>query len=262
MALPAVIDVLEDVDEAFRGEYREGTAEEKLEGKHVLDVTSHSSGYSLENVRTLKDSLGHVRDERDTAKATVESFGTYKPEDFKLLTTKLADSTQALKDGGQVSEAAIDSAVNELKTLHESELKDKDGENDRLTGVIDKLLIDSVATAAIVEKKGNPFLLKDHVRKQCRVEWVDGEPVARVMQPDNPKGNRVSLEQGSTAPMAIPELVGIMMKQDEYKPCFAGSGATGTGATGSGGGGSGHATNSEIAKMSPEEKMTYGRKQA
>lgn len=264
MALQAVLDSVEGLPEPVAKEYRKGTSEEGLEGKFVLDVTAHSTGWALENVTGLKNSLGHVKGERDTAKNTLGLYGDVTPQKLQELQTELTELRKVGKDGDAKIQAQVDQKIAEVKRAIEQEKQTLQDEVDSRNHTIESLVIDGQAKAAILELDGNPDWLLHHVKEQTKVVWVDDPktgkkvPEARVLDLANPGENnfRITLKQGSTNPMDVPELIETMKGDDRFKGAFKSEAPGGTGSqsssTNQGGPGS------DTSNMSPTDKMAAG----
>jgi hypothetical protein len=233
MALAAILDSVDSLNEVLKGEYRPGTKEEGTEGKFVLDVTPHASGFALENIQTLKNSLGHVRVERDNQKKLVTAFGDHTPETIQAALTELEELKQKLADSptNDKSKAQIAAAVKQVSDKLTGELTTAGTQLESHKSVITKLLVDAAALTELnkPEIKGNPNFLLPAIRDQVKVVWEDDQPVARVIDRAT-GGDRITLQgSGSTAPMQIPELIGLMMQDNDWKAAFGGSQASGPG---------------------------------
>lgn len=264
MALDPVIDTLDGLHELIRKEYRKGTAEEGLEGKFVLDVKSHPSGWGLEPVVGLKNTLSKIKGERDQLKKKLDLFGEVEPESIVALRTELEELKKLKDDSPQKVKAQIEAQVQEVKKKLDLEIAERDGRIKKRDQAIERLLIDSVSTQALQKFGGDPLLLLPHIRDQVKVVWENEQPIAQVIDPKNPATVRVTLKQGSTEHMPVDELVELMSKDDRYKRAFAGSGAAGTGTTGTrngtGGGANGNRNstvlqNQDGQELSPVERL-------
>ena len=224
MAMLPVIAKLEDVDEKFRSEYREGTTEEGLKGKHVLEVTT-AEGWALENVRGLKNSLSAARTERDGFK---RQLGEYGEELTPAKVQDLLKQIEELRKGGKSDEVAIEAVKKQLGDKHTAELVEKDKVLVQRDLEISELLIESEATRAITELEGNVTLLLPHVRTKCAIDRSGDKPKAIVLQDDG-KTPRLSMKQGNDDNMTVAEFVESLKNDDTFSPAFAGSSATGSG---------------------------------
>ncbi len=105
MALDMIIKALDDVDEAFRGEYAE------RDGKFVLDVI----GVFSEIDRTkLQEALRKERDEHKTTRGKLGKFGENTPERFVELTDKTEELQLALDATGAENDEERAAKIEEL----------------------------------------------------------------------------------------------------------------------------------------------------
>jgi len=228
MALAAIIkqEIFDGLKDEIKAEYKK-----RDDGTFILDVTP-TNNFALEDVKGLKDALGSERaahteadkklkafdgldiDKAKAALAKVEEMANWKPED------KVKEQIEAIK--------------NQLTEKHQGELGKKEESMKKLTGQLEKVMIEAAAIKAIAENKGSSALLLPHVKSATRMRQTDkGEFMVEVVGED---GNaRISPATGSTAPMSITELVAEMKTQETFAPAFEGSGASGSGASGSSG---------------------------
>lgn len=233
MALKAFTKSLDDVAEAHRPLYT------KAEGGFVVAIDA-VDGFALENVAGLKSALEKEREESRTRGDKLRDFDGIDPKEAKraLARVKELGDLDPTKEAEKIAAAKFDELKTQLVTSHTKELDAAKGESEKLAAYIGSLLIDSRATAAIAERKGEAKLILPHVKAQTRVrrdgdefkvEVVDAQGRARV----NGKGE----------PLSIDELIEEMRADAVFGRAFEGSGASGSGAGGSGGraGGSGGA---------------------
>jgi polyhydroxyalkanoate synthesis regulator phasin len=232
MALKAVVEILDEVPEALREEYTEA------DGRYILDVEA-VDGFALEDVKGLKNALSRQQADAKRFKDQLKAFGDMSPDEAKKAAERLAELEELTNSKGDVEARIKDGIKNredQLVTKYKKELDEKDSRISHLTGKLEGALVDSRAAEAIREAKGSVELLLPHVKRYVRMNEVDGQFVAQVVDDqDNP---RISLKSNSTDPMSIQELVKEMSGKDTYAPAFAGSGASGGGVAGTRGGGS------------------------
>lgn len=226
MALPAVVSKIEEVPEAFRGEYKQIT-EGPHKGKFIADITS-VDGFGLEDIKGLKATVSSTRSERDALAQKVSKLGTHTAEEIAEAIARLEEIKNFNPD--EKSAAKIEAMKKQLAEKHATELttlqktlQDRDRE-------LSEIMVDSAATAAIAKHKGNLTLLLPHVRAAIRVVR-DKETGKVVRQIIDEKGNaRVSMKQGNTDNMDVDEYVETLRGSKEFAPAFAGSGSSGAGA--------------------------------
>lgn len=235
MALKAIIDKLDSVDEGLRTNYRAGTKEEGLEGKFVLSVEGQD-GWGLENVSGLKTALGRERTRADNAEKKVVKFGDLDPDTVKTSLDRLTEleTLDPKKEADRLAQAKIDAATKQLVEKHNQEMQDLTGREGKLRKTVETLMIDNVAIKALEGHKGNVDLLLPHVKSQVRLK--DGDD--GVVEVVDREGNvRIGDAQGK--PMSVDQLVEEMSKSDKFAQGFAGSGHSGGGAPAGGGNGGG-----------------------
>lgn len=258
--LKAIIDNLESVPEAVRGEYRPGTADDGQEGKFVLQVEG-SNGWGLEDVSGLKNALGRERTRADKAESKIKKFGDLDPEAAREAIEKIAEfqAIDPKKEGDRIAKEKIDAAIKQIVEKHSVEL---DGLNKKAGGYLGKvkaLLIDNVATTALAEHKGSVDLLLPHVQRNTRLkETDDGNFVVEVVDKD---GN-VRIGDSKGTPMTVQQLVAEMRQSQTFGRAFEGSGTSGGGTQPSNGGGTATTPPAGIPKSfadakSPEEKVAF-----
>ncbi len=158
MALDMIVESLDSVSEAFRGEY------EERDGKFVLSV---SGAFSEVDRNKLQESLRKERDEHKSTRGKLKAFGENTPDSITDLTDKNDELQIALDAAGGNDEeraAKIDELVERrslakirplersLKTVNEALLG--------MTGERDGLLTDK-RKAKILGTVLSPKLLKD-----------------------------------------------------------------------------------------------------
>lgn len=240
MALSAVLDSLDGLNEAIKAEYRNGDPEKNKSedaDKFYLDVTP-VAGFALEDVSGLKTVLGEVKAERSTLKERLAAIGDLDLAEAKAALKQVKEwKTNPPKDKEAI-EAAIADRVKQLEDKHQNELKSKEDLIGKRTNQISRLLVDDVLDKELdkhsLVKGGKPFA-RDAMRGHLNVVEKDGELVAEVIDPKT-KSPRISLKSGSTDNMGVSELVETLLGTDDFAPLVAGSGASGTGAAGGTGG--------------------------
>jgi NADH dehydrogenase/NADH:ubiquinone oxidoreductase subunit G len=212
--LKRIIEKLEDVDEKYRGFYVE------KDGKFVLNIEE-------EDTATLKGALVKERELRSKAEADLKKW------------TKLGDAEKAAAALAKVQEydekelerkGEFEKIRTQMAEKHEGELKTV---RDQLSGkdkAIEKLLVDSVATAAISKHKGKVKVLLPHVKAHVKVEWEAGEPVAKVV---DDQGDPI-VGDGKGTYMNIEQYVESLKKDADFGANFEATAASGGGAANSG----------------------------
>ncbi len=158
MALDMIVESLDSVDEAFRGEYVE------RDGKFVLDVTG---AFSEVDRNKLQDSLRKERDEHKTTRVKLKAFGENTPESFVTLTDKAEELQLAIDAAGgddeeraaKIEELAERKSLAKIRPL-ERQLKTVNEALQGITGERDGLLGDA-RRAKVLGTVLSPTLLKE-----------------------------------------------------------------------------------------------------
>lgn len=201
------------------------------DGMFLLQV-NEVSGFGLENVTGIKKALSTERKLRETAEAKVSQFKDIDAEAARDALAKVAEMDGWDKD--TKTKELVEQATRKLSEKHKTELTQKEQRETQLMGALEGALIESAATAAIVEHSGNVDLLLPIVRKYAKVEEKDGKFEVRVLDDDGT--NRITSKTGSTDPMGIGDFVSTVLKTDKrYQPAFVGSQNSGAGVKPKGG---------------------------
>jgi len=252
MALIPVIDqeAYDALNETIKAEYKSNDG-----GNFILDVTP-TNGFELRDTSALQKALGEERTARRAAETAVKAFGDITAEEAREAIQK-AKNAKAPKDVDE----AVQSALAEARTRHESETKSKDDRITALTRQLETALITSEATKAIVENGGSVDLLLPHVKSSTRMrEGDDGKVVVEVLDGN---GNARFNAEGNL--LSIGEKVGEMKGVDAYAPAFKGTGSAGSGAgsqDSTGANSAGIKTGSaDFQKLPPSERLKAARRQ-
>ena len=149
MALKTILDNLDDVPEALKGEYKE------IDGKFVLDLEGIDVHPAVVNLKTAhertKQKLKTTTTDIDALKARVEGL----PDDFD------ADAYEALKATAEgKAPAKTDEQIlqvrQQLEKKHNTELAKKDERINALTGAVTKATIDDGLSKALDEAGVDP----------------------------------------------------------------------------------------------------------
>ncbi len=221
MALKALLDKLDGVDEATQALYKEAN------GKFVLDVEA-VGGYALEDITGLKKVKDEAISGRDTLKGQLN--------ESKIELTALKKSNAELKAGqsGELDER-INTLKAELEELHSTEQKVLANERDSLQSELESTLFNSSLKDVLAElgatNNGLRYLpgeIKPHVKftregDKYTVNVVDANGNIRSSK-DKPGEN-----------MSVAELVKSEIAPNN-KELFLGNQQSGSGASGLNGG--------------------------
>jgi hypothetical protein len=143
----------------------------------------------------------------------------------------------------------VNAQVAELTKTHTDEIAKRDRRESQLTDEIHRLLVDSQATAAIVEEKGVPELLLGVIRPRLKVLEADGHFGVQVLDVNgNPD---ITIKDGKPVNSTITDLVKKLKVDPKFGRAFESSGRSGSGASGSSSGG-----NLSHAKSNPWMKAS------
>lgn len=220
----------DDVPEALRDYYTE-----QDDGSMVLD-----HDLEIPNVASLKSDLAGERRRRQELQAKVQKWEDLGKSDEEI--AELITKHKKLEEEDLASKGKWDQLKQQLVETHNADttkLKSVNAnlakEIEALKGVIDNMLIDSSATAAIAEHSGDPELLMPFVRKRMRIAEAEGKKRVEVLGED---GN-VKLN-GKGEPINVSELVAEMRGNERFGKLFKASGSSGGGTPPGGGGGGGN----------------------
>lgn len=238
MALKLIVDTLDDVPEALRGEYVE------KDGKFHLGVDG------LEDTGGLKTALQKERADRAAYEKQVKAWqGLGKtPDEIKelLAAQEKADEDKATRAG------EWDKLKAQMNEKHDAALRAKDETITAMRARLNAELVDAKAVAAIAAAKGVPELLLPHVQRHVKVDdefnvqVVDGKGDPRV----GAKGE----------PLTIADLVAEMKASEVFGRAFEGSGQSGSGTqpnSAGGAGGNGGVPKSWAEAKTDEEKAAF-----
>lgn len=231
MPLAFEVDDVATVDEALRALY---TKDEKS-GKFRLGVEGLPQPEDTTGLKKKVDELLAEKKASDAAKKKAE-------EDAR----KAAE--ESARKSGDVT--ALEKSWQDKYTARETELL---GETTRLNGAITKTKIDGVAEsiAAAIAIQGSANVLTPHIRNRLKVDWVDGEPVTKVLGLD-----------GKPSALTLDELKAEFAANPAFKPLISATKASGGGAAGAGSGGAADKTmtRAQFDQASIPERMEFSKK--
>ncbi len=220
MALPAMVDSIEGLNEAVAKEYKKN----ETTGKYVLDVTPIGS-FELSDTAGLKSALSKERTAAAELRALNKAFENLDPAAARDAIAKV-EEMKTWTPSDKVA-AQLEATKQDLLKGHIAEKSQLTGKVEKLTGALRKNLVTASLTQAIAEAKGKHKLLLPVAERFVRIREDGEEFKVEVVGED---GNvRVN---GTGASMSIPEYIAELKSSDDYAPAFESSGASGTGATG------------------------------
>jgi hypothetical protein len=231
--LKAVVDKLEDVSEAVRGEYKQGDG-----GKFFLDISGLEEGTGHPAVGELVRAKKREADEAATHKTTAAK-----------LKGELEQAQEAMRKRlmGKVDKSDLEA----LEVDYNKRLADLKAEGDQHAGALSaslrEVLVDREANAlaaGIALDANAASLLAESVQRRLTVEiTTEGKAVTRVLGPD-----------GKPSAATIDDLKKEIVATPKYHALLSGSRASGGGATpGGSGGGAPSGSKGNTATMSPTD---------
>jgi hypothetical protein len=185
-----------------------------------------------EDVSGLKKKVEELLAEKKAAEA--------KRKESEAAARKAAE--EAARKSGDVE--SLEKSWREKLETAQSESK---AEIDRLNGSLKTIMVDNVATtiANEIALQGSANVLLPHIRSRLAVDYVDGNPITRVLGPD-----------GKPSAATLDELKAEFAANDAFAPIIAGSKASGGGA---GGSNSGRAASKGLkrSEMTSVQKREY-----
>lgn len=198
MPLPLTADKLDAIPEAARGAYTQ------RDGKFVLDA-------EFEDVSGLKKKNAELIESNKRLKPFASLIGDRTAEEIQAdLELAKSHREKKLKDEGN---------FDEMKRLHGEEVSKKDA-------LIFELVAKNEATAAITAAGGKPKKLLGEVLKSVKVQLVNGQPTAVVVD----AAGKPRIKDGQGTAVTVADLVEELKADPDYEPDFAASGASGSGA--------------------------------
>lgn len=234
------------------------------DGKWAVNVVPKAE---LDDFRNRNIEISRDRDAKTGLLGRLQTDAGFDPEkvdDFITGITELRTLKQQVDDGKLVADtslaAAVEAKTGEMKRGYEHQISTLTntntslvGENEKLKGNLNRSIVDRELMMAINNDKSGalPEATRQILREAYDVFTVNehGELVAK----DN-KGNIIYGADGATPISPIDWL----KKLEETSPFFF-KASQGGGAGGGGGTGGGPLTPAQIAAMTPEQKMNYGR---
>ena len=242
MALNFIVDDINSVPEAFRGEYTE------KDGKFHLAVTGLETTYVPREALTRANNESAQRRHAITAWETAAAGRSV--EDVQTL---IADFDAGKHNKGKTKEE-FDAALAQHKKATDTQIAAITGERDTAYGAARKAIVDGELKSALATAKATktglamlPKILGDRIE----LKFENGEPMRRVMNAD---GKTQMIGTGSDGFATFDDLMKDVVKT--YPDLFEGSGSGGGGAPVRGGGGGGNKTmtQAEFDAMPPKDR--------
>lgn len=239
MALPAVVESLDEIPEIARDEYRQDA-----DGKRFVRDAVAGAGEGGEDLGALKRALEREKAEGRKWRRVADERRDIDPEEYKTLKAEKEEREHAKA----LEKGQFEKLLSQKDEVYRREKETLEAERQSALAAVQEYVVDAQANAAIATLKGRPKLLLPLVRAQLKaIKGEDGKYRVAVLDSDgeerrNPKTNE---------PMTVAELVAEMKADPEFGGAFEASGATGGGASVANTG----ARGADFSKLSPVEKL-------
>lgn len=242
MALKAVVENLEAVPEALRGEYAE------KDGKFYLSVDDLDNHHGVSGLKTALNSERGLNRAAKQQVARWEALGKSPDEIAELLAAVETENTDKLKKKGD-----FDAILNQHKTTWETEKKGLLTRAETAESFGKSAIIETNVMGALTKAKATPTgieLLTERFGKRINLEIADGKRTITIMQAD---GKTPMAGSGADGSATFDDLVKEAVKN--YPELFEGTGSGGGGAPRNNSGGSGKTlTRAEWEALSPTDQ--------
>lgn len=153
-------------------------------------------GWDLQDVTGLRTTLSDKTEKLRIASARLESIGEATPEEIK----EALEHKKNFDPKKFTSKEALETALNDVKKAHKTELEKRDAEVNKREAFIRKTLVEKECARLCADKEidGAHDLVYPAIEKMTRVDYDEktGEYAVRILdQNGNP---RTSTEQGKT----------------------------------------------------------------
>jgi hypothetical protein len=237
------LEILDEVPQNYRALYSKGD-----DGKFTLDA-------DLAKRLDVSGLTSALDKERKANKASGGLLAGWKAlgETPEAVQERLQELTTAATKGTE-GQKVWDKLKADLESGHQKVLQAKDLVLKGMQTSLEKYLIDSAATTAILTAKGSATLLLPHVRQNVRVFEEKGEHVVRVVDSDgDPRGD------GKGGFMTIADFITEMRSSADFSRAFEPSGNTGGGKP-AGSSKSGSGAGRDTSELSPVQRIASGLK--
>ncbi len=237
--LPAVVDSLDSVPEAYRGMYKPFEAKpqngQPARTRYRPNIQD-TDGWGLQHFEGLRNALSENRTRADSLSGQVNEYRQHLGEDrtAQQIAADLAELKKLREGGGADVQGQIDSAVEEWKTKvrdltasNEKSLLEKDR-------TIEALTSQAQLSEACVKHKANPKIILALAQGRLRIKHVEGSHIPDVEVLDANGNVRTTLDPEGTGKMGVDEFVDRVLR-DEVPEAFQGHGGRGAGITAGGG---------------------------
>lgn len=218
MALKAFIKDLSAVDEAQQALYKQ------TEGGFILDVDP-VGGIVLEDVTQLKNSLQNARNDYDTARNTLKSFGELDPKEVleKLERYEKLKELNPERLKKELAQEQRELIGNEYKT----KIEEANSKVESMKAAVKKAAMAEVY-GAIAQTGANPVFLEGYISKVADVEFNDDG--YNLVFKNNEGKPRFNIDNtGQTTPFTTKDLIKELQTDETYGQIFPSTSNSGGG---------------------------------
>lgn len=257
MALPLVINSLNDVPEVVREHYVEGS--DSLKGRFILDGTE-VDGYRVAPVTDLKSALDKERRSAQEAAAKLKVFEGLDPEKAREAISRIERLDSEVDDKAKEQFAILrkrleDEFKAEREQIEKKYIEESQSAETRtkvLQARLRQELITSRATLALHESGCIAPALMVHPIESMIDMTIDDNGKETIVVRGEDGNPRITRKPGSTDNMQIEELVEELKADDRYSAAWGGSNASGIGRPHAHRAGS---TTNQFEGLSPQERL-------
>ncbi len=245
MALAAIVDSVDALPEAIRGEYTKAA-----DGRFHLNLEGGDALPFVAGLRTALNSERTLRETHERSSKAWAKLGKTPDEIAEMLREQEEATANGLKKKGDFD--GILKQHTDKWAAREAALL---GERDTANSAARTAIVDASVTGALSKSKATAAgleLLGERLGKRVQLEFVNGKPVHKIMQAD---GTTPMAGSGSDGLATYDDLVQEAVKS--WPELFEATGAGGGGTPPKGGaGGTGKTiARSDFAKLSPAEQV-------
>lgn len=211
------------VPEQFRSAYIDGEGGKKVLNPAIKGLTDAIVGLggALKNERTTTKTL---KGQKDVAAAVQEALSEFGITDLETAKAKMKELTDTVAANSKVDPAKIKAEIEKTFQAERDGFGKKLG---KMQGTLERYLVDSEATGALAEAKGNVKLLLPIIKTQAKVVEDGEDYVVRVVDADgNYRGN------GMGGFMSVADLVKELKGSKDYSVAFESTTPSGGGKPG------------------------------
>lgn len=217
MGIKALRANLDGLDEAAASLYREGTDEEGLKGKFILDVDG-VDGYAIGNIGNLKNALESERERAAKHEKRAKAFGDLDPEDVTQKLTKLEEMSaiDPAKEADKLADEKVKAARAQIEAEFTKKLEVEQAARKASAQQVRDLSVNGALQSAITAAglEGNRAAVLTRYALGF-VKYEDGEDGSGHVRVLNDNGETRYGPKGD--PMTVPEYVKATLDDPEFE---------------------------------------------